>query len=150
MIKLTESNKTLLTFFAYAIHLSEFIEDKWLRHISNQQQIKNLSNNLNHHLQKAVTQLQIDSKMTDEEVEQFINAAHVMEHLFGVGLKIDTMENEVQKQTLITQLNILFHSYGLPKLELLVRSGASVANKNSDDGQTSAGSTGSVDKSPPV
>lgn len=53
-------------------------------------------------------------------VEQYVTASQIMEHLFNVGLRIEDIENQTRKQTLINQLNILLHSYDLPQLELIV------------------------------
>ena len=102
-----EANETLMTFFSLNVMLSELLEEKWLRNVHNRQTLKMMSNNLNNELRKTINELQRRTEMTPDEVEQYINAAWVMEHLFRVGLTIEKMENQIQKQTLITQLNIL-------------------------------------------
>lgn len=115
-----------MTFFSLCIVLSEIIEEKWLRNVHNKQTIKYLTNSLNRELRRTVDDLQRKTEMTTDDVEQYINAAWIMEHLFKVGLQIESMENRIQKQGLITQLNVLLHSYGLPQLELIASSQDSV------------------------
>lgn len=129
-----EANITLMTFFSLCLVLTELLEEKWVRNVHNRQTLKNLSNNLIKELEKVINELQRKTDMDSNDVEQFINAAWIMEHLFGIGVKIEQMENQIHKQTLITQLNILLTSYGLPQLELSVtRPDVQESNKNESE-----------------
>jgi hypothetical protein len=116
--------------------LSDFIEANNLpESLDLKQQIKFYSRELRKLLPEAIDRMikktSWDSNL--ESIDQYVHASQIMEHLFNVGLRIEDMENETKKQTLVNQLNILLHSYGLPQLELTENTNQDVAVEKQDD-----------------
>lgn len=112
----------LFTFFTLVQTLSDFMEENDIPdRVDYKFNVKHHAKELRKLLPDMIDKMIKRTEYTDDptSVEQFVTASQIMEHLFNVGLRIEDMENGIQKQTLVTQLNILLHSYGLPKLELM-------------------------------
>ena len=126
----------IFTYFTLVMTLSDFIEANNLpESLDLKQQIKFYSRELRKLLPEAIDRMikktSWDSNL--ESIDQYVHASQIMEHLFNVGLRIEDMENETKKQTLVNQLNILLHSYGLPQLELTENTNQDVAVEKQDD-----------------
>lgn len=123
----------MFTFFTLVQTLSDFMEVNDLPdRIDFKFQIRHHASELRKLLPAMIDRM---IKKTDADmisVEQYVVASQVMEHLFNVGLQMENMEPSIKKQTLVNQLNILLHSYGLPQLELIEASERS-AKVNSDE-----------------
>lgn len=130
----------LFTFFTLVLTLSDFMEENDIPDaVDYKQQVKHYSKELRKLLPDMIDRM-IKKTGWDEgysSVDQYVTASRVMEHLFNVGLRIEDIESEIRKQTLVNQLNILLHSYGLPQLELIVdeQQGVTV-NENQEDDKT--------------
>ncbi len=102
--------------------LSDFMEQNDIPDaIDYKQQVKHYAKELKRLLPDMIDRM-IKRTSWDEDptsIDQYVTASQIMEHLFNVGLCIEDIDSEIRKQTLITQLNILLHSYQLPQLELL-------------------------------
>lgn len=127
----------LFTFFTLLLTLSDFMEENEVPDkIDYKFQVKHHAKELRKLLPEMIDRM-IKRTGWDEgydSVEQYVTASRIMEHLFNVGLQIEGMTNEVQKDTLINQLNILLHGYGLPQLEIILsESSSSVQEEQSDD-----------------
>lgn len=130
----------LFTFFTLVLTLSDFMEENDIPDaIDYKQQVKHYSKELRRLLPDMIDRM-IKKTGWDEgyaSVDQYVMASRVMEHLFNVGLRIEDIESEIRKQTLVTQLNILLHSYGLPQLELIASEEQHVTvNENQEDDKT--------------
>lgn len=115
------NNQRLYTFFTLVLFLRDFMEENNLPAIDFKFEVLHHTKGLSKALTKVIDRM-IDRTNLGEDVmaiDQYITASQIMDHLFDVGMKIENMENQIQKETLITQLNILLHSYNLPQLELL-------------------------------
>lgn len=112
----------LFTFFTLVMTLSDFMEENDIPDaIDYKQQVKHYSKELKRLLPDMIDRM-IKRTSWDEDltsIDQYVTASQIMEHLFNVGLCIEGIDSEIRKQTLITQLNILLHSYQLPQLEIL-------------------------------
>lgn len=113
----------LFTFFTLVMTLSDFMEENEIPdQVDYKFQVKHHAKELRKLLPDMIDRM-IKRTAWDESpdsIDQYVTASQIMEHLFNVGLRIEDMDNQLQKQTLINQLNILLHSYGLPQLELMV------------------------------
>lgn len=128
----------MFTYFTMVMTLSDFMEANDLpESLEFKQQIKFYTRELRKLLPEAIDRMikktSMDSNL--ESIDQYVQASQIMEHLFNVGLRIEDMENETKKQTLITQLNILLHSYGLPQLELIVSQDESTQLKEDNESE---------------
>lgn len=113
----------LFTFFTLVMTLADFMDENEIPdRVDYKFQVKHHANELRKLLPDMIDRMIKRTAWNEDltSVEQYVTASQIMEHLFNVGLRIEDMENETQKQTLITQLNILLHGYGLPQLELIV------------------------------
>lgn len=127
----------LFTFFTLVLILSDFMEENDIPDaVDYKFQVKHYAKELRKLLPDMIDRMIKRTGWDDgyTSVDQYVLASRIMEHLFDVGLRIEDMDNEMQKQTLITQLNILLHSYGLPQLEL-IESDTQDAQKESNDEQ---------------
>lgn len=127
----------LFTFFTLVLTLSDFMEENDIPDaVDYKFQVKHYAKELRKLLPDMIDRMIKRTGWDDgyTSVDQYVLASRIMEHLFDVGLRIEDMDNEMQKQTLITQLNILLHSYGLPQLEL-IESDTQDAQKESNDEQ---------------
>lgn len=112
----------MFTFFAMVQTLSDFMEENDIPdRVDYKFQVKHHAKELRKLLPDMIDRMikRTDSTNDTTSVEQFVTASLIMEHLFNVGLRIEDIDNEIRKQTLVNQLNILLHSYGLPQLELM-------------------------------
>lgn len=112
----------LFTFFTLVLTLSDFMEENDIPDgVDYKFQVKHYTKELRKLLPDMIDRMIKRTGWNEgyTSVDQYVMASRIMEHLFDVGLRIESIENETQKQTLITQLNILLHSYGLPQLELI-------------------------------
>jgi hypothetical protein len=113
----------LFTFFTLVMTLSDFMEENEIPdQVDYKFQVKHHAKELRKLLPDMIDRM-IKRTAWDESpdsIDQYVTASQIMEHLFNVGLRIEDMDNQLKKQTLINQLNILLHSYGLPQLELMV------------------------------
>lgn len=119
----------LFTLFALVQTLSDFMEENDIPDaVDYKFQVKYNAKELKRLLPAMIDRMVARTHKGEdpESIEQYVRASQVMEHLFNVGLRLEDMENEIQKTTLITQLNILLHSYGLPQLELIASEQESV------------------------
>jgi len=112
----------LFTFFTLVLTLSDFMEENDIPDaIDYKFQVKHYSKELRKLLPAMIDKM-IKRTGWDEDgcssVDQYVTASQIMEHLFNVGLQVEDIDNEIRKQTLVNQLNMLLHSYNLPKLEL--------------------------------
>lgn len=113
----------LFTFFTLVMTLSDFMDENEIPdQVDYKFQVKHHAKQLRKLLPDMIDKM-IKRTSWDEDltsVEQYVTASQIMEHLFNVGLQVESMDNEIRKQTLVNQLNILLHSYGLPQMELIV------------------------------
>lgn len=112
----------LFTFFTLVMTLADFMDENDIPdNIDYKFQVKHHAKELRKLLPEMIDRMIKRTAWNEDltSVEQYVTASQIMEHLFNVGLRIEDIQNETQKQTLITQLNILLHSYGLPQLELI-------------------------------
>lgn len=113
----------LFTFFTLVLTLSDFMEENDIPDgVDYKFQVKHYTKELKKLLPDMIDKM-IKRTGWDEglsSIDQYVTASQIMEHLFNVGLRIEDLESEIRKQTLVNQLNILLHSYGLPQLELIV------------------------------
>lgn len=112
----------LFTFFSMVLTLSDFMEENDIPDaVDYKFNVKHHAKELKKLLPDMIDRMIKKTAWNEDltSVDQYVTASQIMSHLFNVGLRIEDMDNEIQKQTLITQLNILLHSYQLPQLELL-------------------------------
>jgi hypothetical protein len=112
----------LFTFFTLVLTLYDFMEENDIPDaVDYKFQVKHYTKELKKMLPAMIDKM-IKRTGFDEglsSVDQYVTASQIMEHLFNVGLQIEDIENEIRKQSLVNQLNILLHSYNLPQLELM-------------------------------
>lgn len=126
----------LFTFFTLVLTLSDFMQENDIPDkVDYKFQVKHYAKELKKLLPDMIDRMITRTSFDEISVDQYVTASRIMEHLFDVGLKIEDIDNEIRKQTLINQLNILLHSYQLPQLELLEisRPGFTVLEKQEDD-----------------
>jgi hypothetical protein len=105
--------------------MTNFIEEHVIPDKSmNKQKIKLLTSQLHTELLKVVDNFFLRIKNDDdydklEITEQFHIATIAMEHFFRLSLQIEDLD-DMKKQGLVTQLNILLVSYGLETIEIPV------------------------------
>lgn len=134
-MRIANKGQRLFTFFALVQTLSDFLEENDIPdNIDYKFQVKHHAKELRKLLPNMIDRMiQRTEKESDpESVDQYVRASQIMEHLFGVGLRMECMEPEIKKQTLVTQLNILLNSYGLPQLELVQETGKTVTESDTD------------------
>lgn len=113
----------MFTFFTMVMTLYDFMELNDIPDsVDFKQQVKYHARELRKLLPEMIDRMIKKTAWSEdlESVDQYVTASKIMEHLFNVGLRIEEIDNEMRKQTLINQLNILLHSYDLPQLELIV------------------------------
>lgn len=115
------NSERIYTFFTLVLVLRDFMEENNLPAIDYKFELLHHTKGLQKTLTKMIDGMIARTGLTHDPaaIDQYVVASQIMEHLFSVGMKIERMEPEIRKQTLITQLNILLHSYDLPQLELL-------------------------------
>lgn len=115
----------IYTYFTLVLVLRDFIEINELPDIDHKFELKYHTKGLHDALNKTIDRMIARTGLGEDNmaIDQYIQASHIMEHLFDVGMRIERMESDIQRETLITQLNILLHSYHLPQLELLAIEG---------------------------
>lgn len=112
----------LFTFFTLVMTLADFMEENDIPDaVDYKFQVKHHAKELKKLLPDMIDRMIKKTAWGEDlsSVDQYVTASQIMEHLFTVGLCIEDIDSEIRKQTLITQLNILLHSYQLPQLELL-------------------------------
>ena len=116
---------SLLVYIALTGMMTNFIEEHVIPDKSmNKQKIKLLTSQLHTELLKVVDNFFLRIKNDDEYdkleiTEQFHIATIAMEHFFRLSLQIEDLD-DMKKQGLVTQLNILLVSYGLETIEIPV------------------------------
>jgi hypothetical protein len=116
---------SLLVYIALTGMMTNFIEEHVIPDKSmNKQKIKLLTSQLHAELLKVVDNFFLRIKNDDdydklEITEQFHIATIAMEHFFRLSLQIEDLD-DMKKQGLVTQLNILLVSYGLETIEIPV------------------------------
>jgi hypothetical protein len=116
---------SLLVYIALTGMMTNFIEEHVIPDKSmNKQKIKLLTSQLHTELLKVVDNFFLRIKNDDdydklEITEQFHIATIAMEHFFRLSLQIEDLD-DMKKQGLVTQLNILLVSYGLETIEIPV------------------------------
>jgi hypothetical protein len=116
---------SLLVYIALTGMMTNFIEENVIPDKSmNKQKIKLLTSQLHAELLKVVDNFFLRIKNDDdydklEITEQFHIATIAMEHFFRLSLQIEDLD-DMKKQGLVTQLNILLVSYGLETIEIPV------------------------------
>lgn len=115
------NSERIYTFFTLVLVLRDFMEENNLPAIDYKFELQHHAKGLHKTLTKMMDSMIAKTGLTHDPaaIDQYVVASQIMEHLFSVGMKIESIEPEIRKQTLITQLNILLHSYNLPQLELL-------------------------------
>ena len=112
----TKDKIRLLTFFALCQNMLDFIDGSWHGHPANKQAVKMVTKQMVRELEKTMAVLFPHNRNDDPELpdalDTFQNACTAMESFFMLGMNIDSMD-QVKKDSLNTQLNILLKSYGI-------------------------------------
>jgi hypothetical protein len=111
----TENRIKLLTYFALCQNLLDFIDGGWIGHPANRQKVKMVTKQLVNELETANKILfpdQDGQKDLLDALDTFQNACTAMEAFFMLGMAMDNMD-QIKKDSLNTQLNILLKSYGI-------------------------------------
>jgi hypothetical protein len=115
-MKTTKDKIRLLTFFALCQNMLDFIDGSWHGHPANKQAVKMVTKQMIRELEKTMAVLFPQNRNDDPELpdalDTFQNACTAMEAFFMLGMNIDSMD-QVKKDSLNTQLNILLKSYGI-------------------------------------
>ena len=115
-MKTTKDKIRLLTFFALCQIMLYFIDGSWHGHPANKQAVKMVTKQMIRELEKTMAVLFPQNRNDDPELpdalDTFQNACTAMEAFFMLGMNIDSMD-QVKKDSLNTQLNILLKSYGI-------------------------------------
>jgi hypothetical protein len=115
-MKTTKDKIRLLTFFALCQNMLDFIDGSWHGHPANKQAVKMVTKQMVRELEKTMAVLFPPNRNDDPELpdalDTFQNACTAMESFFMLGMNIDSMD-QVKKDSLNTQLNILLKSYGI-------------------------------------
>ena len=115
-MKTTKDKIRLLTFFALCQNMLDFIDGSWHGHPANKQAVKMVTKQMVRELEKTMAILFPPNRNDDPELpdalDTFQNACTAMESFFMLGMNIDSMD-QVKKDSLNTQLNILLKSYGI-------------------------------------
>lgn len=112
----TKESHDYLTYYSLANFMTDFIEEKWIRHNSNIKKVKYLTNQLKGELEKSVNHI-FQSKESEgvdmnNVLDQFVQASYVMEKLFRVGLEMDNL-SENDKIALNEKMNALLSEYSI-------------------------------------
>lgn len=115
-MKTTKDKIRLLTFFALCQNMLDFIDGSWHGHPANKQAVKMVTKQMIRELEKTMAVLFPQNRNDDPELpdalDTFQNACTAMESFFILGMNIDTLD-QIKKDSLNTQLNILLKSYGI-------------------------------------
>jgi hypothetical protein len=115
-MKTTKDKIRLLTFFALCQNMLDFIDGSWHGHPANKQAVKMVTKQMVRELEKTMAILFPPNRNDDPELpdalDTFQNACTAMESFFILGMNIDTLD-QIKKDSLNTQLNILLKSYGI-------------------------------------
>jgi hypothetical protein len=115
-MKTTKDKIRLLTFFALCQNMLDFIDGSWHGHPANRQAVKMVTKQMIRELEKTMAVLFPQNRNDDPELpdalDTFQNACTAMESFFILGMNIDTLD-QIKKDSLNTQLNILLKSYGI-------------------------------------
>jgi hypothetical protein len=112
-----------MIYFGLCGMMTNFIEENVLPNRElNQQKVKLLTNQLFQELQKPIDKFFMNIKDDPEYdaftiTEQLHIATIAMEHFFRLSLQIEDMD-EMRKQGLATQINVLLLSYGLEPFDI--------------------------------
>lgn len=115
-MKATTDKIRLLTFFALSQNMLDFIDGSWQGHPANKQAVKMVTKQMIRELEKTMNVLFPNNKNDDPDLpdalDTFQNACTAMEAFFMLGLEMDQMD-QLKKDSLNTQINILLKSYGI-------------------------------------
>lgn len=115
-MRTTKDKIRLLTFFALCQNMLDFIDGSWHGHPANKQAVKMVTKQMIRELEKTMAVLFPQNRNDDPELpdalDTFQNACTAMESFFILGMNIDTLD-QIKKDSLNTQLNILLKSYGI-------------------------------------
>lgn len=115
-MKASKDKIRLLTFFALCQNMLDFIDGSWHGHPANKQAVKMVTKQMIRELEKTMAVLFPQNRNDDPELpdalDTFQNACTAMESFFMLGMNIDSMD-QIKKDSLNTQLNILLKSYGI-------------------------------------
>lgn len=115
-MKTTKDKIRLLTFFALCQNMLDFIDGSWHGHPANKQAVKMVTKQMIRELEKTMAVLFPNNRNDDPELpdalDTFQNACTAMESFFMLGMNIDTLD-QLRKDSLNTQINILLKSYGI-------------------------------------
>lgn len=115
-MRTTKDKIRLLTFFALCQNMLDFIDGSWHGHPANKQAVKMVTKQMVRELEKTMAVLFPQNRNDDPELpdalDTFQNACTAMESFFILGMNMDQME-QVKKDSLNTQINILLKSYGI-------------------------------------
>ena len=115
-MKTTKDKIRLLTFFALCQNMLDFIDGSWHGHPANKQAVKMVTKQMVRELEKTMNVLFPNNKNDDPDLpdalDTFQNACTAMEAFFMLGMEMDQMD-QLKKDSLNTQINILLKSYGI-------------------------------------
>lgn len=115
-MKATTDKIKLLTFFALCQNMLDFIDGSWHGHPANKQAVKMVTKQMIRELEKTMNVLFPNNKNDDPDLpdalDTFQNACTAMEAFFMLGMEMDQMD-QLKKDSLNTQINILLKSYGI-------------------------------------
>lgn len=115
-MKTTKDKIRLLTFFALCQNMLDFIDGSWNGHPANKQAVKMVTKQMVRELEKTMAVLFPPNRNDDPELpdalDTFQNACTAMESFFILGMNMDQMD-QLKKDSLNTQINILLKSYGI-------------------------------------
>lgn len=115
-MRTTKDKIRLLTFFALCQNMLDFIDGSWHGHPANKQAVKMVTKQMIRELEKTMAVLFPQNRNDDPELpdalDTFQNACTAMESFFILGMNMDQMD-QVKKDSLNTQINILLKSYGI-------------------------------------
>lgn len=115
-MRTTKDKIRLLTFFALCQNMLDFIDGSWHGHPANKQAVKMVTKQMIRELEKTMAVLFPQDRNDDPELpdalDTFQNACTAMESFFILGMNMDQMD-QVKKDSLNTQINILLKSYGI-------------------------------------
>lgn len=115
-MKATNDKIKLLTFFALSQNMLDFIDGSWHGHPANKQGVKMITKQMIRELEKTMNVLFPNNKNDDPDLpdalDTFQNACTAMEAFFMLGMEMDQMD-QLKKDSLNTQINILLKSYGI-------------------------------------